>query len=135
MVQFGVGPEDVPAAVEDGGFVEVLFARTQDEAESNRLYLEEHAIPARVETDPVMPSRSGIALLVPPARLIEASEALVVKAQEDDEFDDDDDEFDLDDDSDDYEDEDDLEYDDDDPELDDEDEDDDDDLYEDDDMP
>ncbi|MCG8408240.1 MAG: hypothetical protein MI923_23820 [Phycisphaerales bacterium] len=94
-------------------FVEVIFARTRNEAGDYRALLEGHGIASRIETGLHTPSQYGVAVLIPKDRLVEASEILTIQAQEPD----DDDFY--------YEDEDDEDdYEDDDVDLDDEDEDD-----------
>ena len=80
-----------------GGFVEVMFAKSQHEASDLRHLLTERNIPVRLEKNPEAISRSGIAVLVPAARLVEASELLIdLDQSEEEEFDDtgdEDDEF------------------------------------------
>ncbi len=118
MVDEGIGSGGLLQKVEQVSFVEVMFAKSLDEADGCRSFLLERQIPARLEMDPNVAKRCGIAVLVPADRLIEASELLASKAQDDDdfeEFDDEDDEEDVDDyedEDDDYEDED---YEDEDP--------------------
>ncbi len=133
MVQFGARSESVPERGEECGFVEVLFARSMDEAVHDCTLLEQYSIPARVEVDPTVPSRSGVAVLVPPSRLVDASEILSTVTRNEDE---DDGEFDEIDDEEededgDFDQDDDLNFDEHDPDLDDEDEEDED-LFEDD---
>lgn len=117
MVDEDYGSGSLLQKVENESFVEVMFAKSSGEAEGWRTFLLERQIPARLEIDPNVAKRCGIAVLVPADRLIEASELLASKAQDDEdfeEFDDDDDEEDADDYDDDYEDDDeeDEEYDD-----------------------
>lgn len=88
-------------------YVEVMFARTQEEAQRCRELLEGHAIPARVERPDPAAQVSGVSVLVPSDHLDDASEILALEAQEEDEefddgvFDDaDDDEYEDDDDDD-----------------------------------
>lgn len=118
------------------GYVEVMFAKSLDEATGCRSYLEEQRIPALIEQVRRGRAGIGVAVLVPENRLVEASEYLAARDQEEEEeeFDDEledeefDDEFDDDDeyDDDDYEDDDDDDSDDDDEEYEDDYEDDDD---------
>lgn len=107
MVDEGFGSGSLLQKVEGDSFVEVMFAKSRDEADGCKGLLLERQIPARLEVDPNVAKRCGIAVLVPADRLIEASELLASKAQDDDdleEFDDDDDEDDADDYDDDYDD-------------------------------
>lgn len=67
----------------DVSFVEVIFARSVDEAEDHRTILEERSIPAFVEPAPIEPSQSGVAVLVPSDRLVDASEVLTMNAHDD----------------------------------------------------
>jgi len=115
MVDEDVGLNDSLEQLGDGAFVEVMFAKTQDEAVRCRDLLEKHSIPARVEP-PVVDSRiAGVSVLVPGTRLDDASELLALSAaDEEDEpddggFDDSDDDDDYDDDDDDFDDDDDDE--------------------------
>lgn len=71
----------------DVNFVEVIFAKSVDEAEDHRTILEERSIPALVEPAPEEPSQSGVAVLVPSDRLVEASEVLTMNAHDDVEID------------------------------------------------
>ena len=117
MTDNGVASAEWLNDVDSGGFVEVMFAKSQHEASDLRHLLTERSIPVRLEKNPAAISRSGIAVLVPAARLVEASELLTDLDQseeeefddtgdEDDEFEDeDDDDYDDDDSDDDYEDE------------------------------
>ena len=77
--------------LDSGGFVEVMFAKSQHEAADLCNLLEEQHIPVRLEESKGAVSRSGIALLVPSARLVEASELLtgLDQEEEEEEFDDD----------------------------------------------
>jgi hypothetical protein len=124
MFDEGVGSQDTIGASQTSGFVEVMFARTVDEAQECCVLLNAQDIDARIEGIQ-RPGRSGgIAVLVPDDRFIEASEFLAVNLQDvtddedevedeeemDDADDDDDDDLDdLDDDDDDYPDDDDEE--------------------------
>lgn len=60
--------------------VEVMFAKSREEAEDWRNLLEENAIPAHVEEVPVTPASCGVAVRIPADRLLEASELLAVEA-------------------------------------------------------
>ncbi len=77
--------------LDNGGFVEVMFAKSQHEAADLCNLLEEQHIPVRLEESTGPVSHSGIALLVPSARLVEASELLAGfdQEEEEEEFDDD----------------------------------------------
>lgn len=110
----------------DSEFVEVLFARSSVEAREFLGMLQQHNIPARMESSATPQRESGVAVLVPSDRLIEASEFLAAAAQlEEEESDTDDDVDDFDDDYDDVDDDDFDDDDDDDDECDDDDDDDD----------
>lgn len=111
MVKLGVGSEDLLLNEKGFNFVEVLFARSRNEAERCCRRLEAVSIPAQVESAASLPSECGVAVLVPAARLVEASEILTRMAHDDE-----DDDFEIDDDEDDDygSDDDDLEFDDDD---------------------
>jgi hypothetical protein len=67
----------------DVGFVEVIFAKSVDEAEDHRTTLVGRSIPAFVEPTPEEPAQSGVAVFVPSNRLIEASEVLTMSAHDD----------------------------------------------------
>jgi len=107
MVDEGYGSGNLLQKIEGEGFVEVMFAKSTSEADGCMGFLLERQIPARLEVDPNVAKRCGIAVLVPASRLIEASELLATKAQDDDDFEefDDEDEDDDDDYDDDYDDE------------------------------
>jgi hypothetical protein len=108
MVDEGLGSGNLLEKTEDATFVEVMFAKSLDEAAVCQSFLQEQQIPARVEIDSAVAKRCGIAILVPSDRLIEASELLASRAQDDenlDDYEDDDDELDDDFDDDDYDDE------------------------------
>ncbi len=128
MVRMDTGSENNARPMMEADFVEVMYARTPDEASHLRSFLSEKAIPALVERNPDLPDQCGVAVLVPSEKLVEASQQLTwLMAHDDDddedvEFDDDDDDDDLDD----------FDDDDDDPDFDD---DDDDDTDDDDDIP
>lgn len=89
MVDEDIGPENTIERTGDESFVEVMFAKSLDEAAGCRTLLLERRIPARVEVDSEIAKRCGIAVLVPADRLIEASELLASRAQDEDgDFDD-----------------------------------------------
>ncbi len=101
MADEGVGSRDLVEKIESEGFVEVMFTRSMSEATDCRSLLLNRQIPAEVESDPKVSSQCGVAVLVPADRLIEASELLAVRAQDNEDLDDDSDEVDdLDDDED-----------------------------------
>ena len=107
MTDNGVASAEWLNDVHSGGFVEVMFAKSQHEASDLRHLLTERNIPVRLEKNPEAISRSGIAVLVPAARLVEASELLIdLDQSEEEEFDDTGDEDDECEDEDDYEDDD-----------------------------
>jgi hypothetical protein len=83
MVDEGAGSRDASDGVEDAGLVEVMFAKSLSEAVGCRSLLQEQNIPARVEDDSAAGRRCGIAILVPSDRLIEASELLATRVQDD----------------------------------------------------
>lgn len=88
MVDNGLNPKSVLTGQDEGGFVEVVFAKSADEAIGCRDLLENRNIPARLE-DGAKPDRHcGFAVLVPSDRLLEASELLVTRPQERDDLDD-----------------------------------------------
>lgn len=102
-------------------FVEVMYAKSLDEADRLCALLQQKSIPATIEQDPVLPTQCGVAVLVPSEKLVQASQVLTLMAHDDEddedfEFDDDEDEDldDFDDDEDDYDDDDDIDDDDDD---------------------
>lgn len=113
MADESLGSGKVLEKTGDTAFVEVMFAKSLIEAADCKTLLQSHDIPAQVEIDSQVAKRCGIAILVPSDRLIEASELLASRAEEDEDFDDyedddeeEDEEFDDDDyDDDDYEDE------------------------------
>lgn len=127
MVDEGVGSGNIldGVGIEPENFVEVMFAKSVAEAKDCCGFLAQQHIAARIEVDPDVSRRCGIAVSVPADRLVEASELLAARSQEDE--DEEDDDYD-----DDYDDEDEDEYEDDDEEDDEEEYDDDDDEYEDD---
>jgi hypothetical protein len=84
MADEGIGSGNIVHETEDDNFVEVMFAKSMDEAADCRRLLQERSIPARVEVDSEIAKRCGIAVLVPADRLLEASELLASKAQDDD---------------------------------------------------
>ena len=122
MFDEGVGSQDTVGASQTEGFVEVMFAKTLDEAKECCVLLNAQEIDARIEGLQRSAHSGGIAVLVPDDRFIEASEYLAVNLQ------------DVSDDEDEVEDEDEVDdMDDDDDDLDDVDDDDDDDYPDDDD--
>ncbi|HVP10378.1 MAG TPA: hypothetical protein VMV94_04225 [Phycisphaerae bacterium] len=111
MVDEGLGSGNTLEKTEDNAFVEVMFAKSLIEANGCENLLQKHEIPARVEIDSEVTRRCGIAILVPADRLIEASELLASRAQDEEDPDDyEDDEEELDDDFDDDDDYDDEDY-------------------------
>ena len=68
--------------------VEVSFARSDDDARLQCAQLVERSIPAQVESPAGLPPECGVAVLIPPDRLVEAAEYLSVHA-EDEQMDDD----------------------------------------------
>lgn len=110
MTEQGVGLGDLAVDTDPASFVEVMFAKCSEEAKACCALLEEHTIPARMERRTAS-TALGVAVLVPDTQLIEASEVLILRAEDDDEGGDDD--FDDDMEEGDDEDDDDLDYDDD----------------------
>ncbi len=84
-----VGSTDAVDGVDGLGLVEVMFAKSLDEAFGCRTLLQEQDIPARVEDGATASRRCGIAILVPSDRLVEASEVLATRTQDDDQLNDD----------------------------------------------
>jgi hypothetical protein len=82
----GVGSRNAGDGVDDSGLVEVMFAKSLDEAFGCRSLLQEQDIPALVEDGATASPRCGIAVLVPSDRLVEASEVLATRAQDDDQL-------------------------------------------------
>ncbi len=82
-MEYGLGAGQITPMAGDVSFVEVIFAKSVDEAEDHRTILEERSIPAFVERAPEKPSQSGVAVLVPSDRLVEASEVLTINAHDD----------------------------------------------------
>src|SRR5262245_11396859 len=103
MFEEGVSSQDTVGTSQTESFVEVMFAKTLDEAKECCTLLNAQDIDARIEGLAVAGRKSGIAVLVPDNRFIEASEFLAVNLQDtDDEVEDeDDDDMDVDDDDDD----------------------------------
>jgi hypothetical protein len=118
MVDDGMGARKVMEGSASTGFVEVMFASTRDEASDCCHLLEDANIPARLEDTLGRSRETGVAVLVPADRLVEATEFLVSRVGHEMGSDEDEGEFgdedadDLDDDYDDDEDDDD-DYDDD----------------------
>lgn len=111
MVRVDDNAQATVCGSEGSEFVEVLFARTRDEADGWRRALESRSIPSQIENLPQLPAPCGVAVLVPGGQLVDASEVLVRMAHDEDE-----DDFEIEDDDDDaeFEDEDDVDLDDDD---------------------
>jgi len=125
MVDQKVGTNEAVDALDETQFVEVMFARNEEEATACCSLLGENQIASRQSRTGIADDDRGVAILVPEANQDEALELLALRAQDDDgdedEFEEDgDDDFDDDDDDDDYDD--DLDDDDDDDLGDDEDE-------------
>ena len=130
MVRLDTGSDSIARPITEADFVEVMFARTSDEASHFRSFLSQKAIPALVERNPELPDQCGVAVLVPSEKLVEASQQITWLMAHDD---DDDEDVEFDDDDDDHDDDlDDFDDDDDDSDFDD---DDDDDSDDDDDIP
>jgi hypothetical protein len=117
MVEEGLDSGNALDRTENGQFVEVMFAKSTDQASVCCDFLEQQQIPARLEPAAVSARSSGVAVLVPADRLVEASELLASLAHDeeeevgdedvddvDDELDGEDDDLDEDDEDDDYED-------------------------------
>lgn len=118
------GASRIMQFAEETDFVEVMFARSQTQASECLQLLLDRAIPARLEETDGPVSRTGVAILVPNGRMIEASELLAARVDDDadaEEVEGDEGLDDLDDDYDDEEDDDD-DYDDDEDDFDDDDE-------------
>ena len=111
MVDEARDSDNVLDQVDAASYVEEMFAKGLAEANLCCEYLEKQQIPARLESASVVTRASGVAVLVPADRFLEASELLAARLQGDideesagdDELDelDDDAEDDLDDDDDD----------------------------------
>jgi len=82
-MEHGLEARQFISMASDVNFVEVIFAKSVDEAEDHRTTLEGRSIPAFVEPAPEEPSLCGVAVLVPSNRLIEASEVLTMNAHDD----------------------------------------------------
>lgn len=117
---------DVEAPSSEKGFdhfVEVIFAKNREDADQIRALLTASAIPSEIESDMAATAQRGVAVLVPADKLVQASEILTVRAEDDDDFIDDDEGDDEDDDyDDDFEDDDDYDDDEEDEEFEDDDE-------------
>jgi len=74
------------ALSEPDGFVEVMFAKSKSEASQCCQVLGEQSIPARVEDDDPAAHLCGVAVLVPAAQFLEASELLASLSQHDDDL-------------------------------------------------
>jgi hypothetical protein len=104
MFEEGVSSQDTVGASQTESFVEVMFAKTMDEAKECCTMLNAQDIDARIEGLALAGSKGGIAVLVPDDRFIEASEFLAINLQDvgdDEEEMEDDDDMDVDDDDDD----------------------------------
>lgn len=105
MVDQKVGTNEAVDALDETQFVEVMFARNDEEAAACCSLLGENQIAARQSRTGVADDDRGVAILVPETNQDEALELLALRAQDDDgdedEFEDGDDEFDDDDDDDD----------------------------------
>ncbi len=125
MVEQIVDAGSTGVTANSADYIEVVFARFSEEARQYCELLQENGIAARLEADGDLPSTCGVAVLIPPERLLDGSEVLSFQAQYDSEEeegegdddedyddyeddDDDDDDFDDDDDDEDLEDEEDL---------------------------
>lgn len=80
MADKTVDTKRVECTSETTSYVEVMYAKSHEEATGCRDLLEGQAIPARVEESANMPDISGVAVLVPDDRFIEASELLASQA-------------------------------------------------------
>lgn len=86
------GSPDVLERVDAGDeFVEVMFARSAEQANGAVGYLAQREIPARVESNAGLSPDCGVAVLVPSARLMSASEILAARTDDEEETDDSDD--------------------------------------------
>lgn len=105
MVDDKVGTSGAVNDIDGASLVEVMFARTEDEATVCCSLLEEHDIHATLSRTGIEDDDRGVAILVPEANQDEALELLALRAQDDDgdedeiedetdDDDDDDDEFD-----------------------------------------
>ncbi len=121
MMDEGMGSGNVLHWVDGTKYVEVMFAKSVNEARSCIGYLEDRLIPARLENTSELSQNCGVAVLVPAERFVEASEVLASRDEDadtendmegedeledvdddlDDEDDDEEDDFDDDDDDDD----------------------------------
>lgn len=80
-------------SAEKSGLVEVVYAKSMLEAIGYRDWLLELNIPAQLESPGGSPSRTGIAVLVPPAELVPALEALAERPDIDEDEEEDEEEF------------------------------------------
>ncbi len=87
MVDEALGSDGRCGEPKDCPFVEVMFAKSSDEAAGCRDLLTKQSIPARLEGDISSRLRNGFAVLVPPHCLIEASELLVTRIQDEEDDD------------------------------------------------
>ena len=84
MVDDKVGTSEAVNDLDDVGLVEVMFARTEDEATACCTLLEEHDIHAKLSRTGIEDDDRGVAILVPEANQDEALELLALRAQDDD---------------------------------------------------
>lgn len=126
MMDEGMNSGNVLHWVDGTKYVEVMFAKSVNEARDCIGFLEDRLIPARLENTRELSQTCGVAVLVPADRFVEASEVLAARDEDegaDSDVDSEDELEDLDDDLDEDEDDDDeFEDEDDDDEDDDEDE-------------
>jgi hypothetical protein len=108
MIEEKTGCSNTRGQADELHYVEVMFARTADEASSCCSLLQDHRIPSRTAGGPEIDDR-GVAVLVPDMYQDDALEILAMRAQDDDAQDDEeteegDDDFEDDDDEDDHDD-------------------------------
>jgi len=83
IMRQGFSTEHVTPDSERLDYVEVVFAKSLDEAGTHRTILAGRGIPALIESLSVdRPSQCGVAVLVPQNRLIEASEILTMNVHD-----------------------------------------------------
>ena len=83
MVDEAHDSDNVLDQVDAANYVEVMFAKGLAEANLCCEYLEKQQIPARIESAGVVSRASGVAVLVPSDRFLEASELLAARLQGD----------------------------------------------------
>jgi len=81
MLDDGLGSREVLDKAVGADYVEAMYAKTLEEAKECCRLLEEGHIPARFEDDADLDR--GVAILVPESRLVEASELLAARVQQD----------------------------------------------------